>query len=875
MKKPNKKQKTLAAQNLEREKSRISTENVKKFCQEAEQVFPKTEFLPGDSGREECMSFVQAVFGTGRLAFTFDLFNYTIFRAEEFNPTVRTSRRGAYVKVNALNVEEPSGPNGGVRDVDCCTENVMIELDKCQMSSQFDLWSLLISIGLPVVTLVDSRGKSLHAILRLAAGDPREFKRLAAQLVTLLAPFLPDGTSVNPSRCTRIPGFKRAEKEGKVQNLLYLNPDAPAWRPESACNDVIRSFCHGLEDLPAPVRESMARAERRFAFEETPESDKEKKEFNKWSSGLPLKGGLDMDHFVTAAGWSSCEKEETPQEVKFFVECPWREEHSGGGDADKAKDAYIFERKTNARFKWGFHCSHDACRSQSRSIKDVFEVIQSDFEAEFLDSVLPYPDVEELFDEEEAEPPQTLYPEVANEQPEDEMDKGNGTGAFLAMRCSEYADSELFRRLAGHKIRYLHDEGRWAIWKNGVWIRDKSEKIREMAKVVSKKRFERAGDNEDLQMDAAKSASTKMIDAVLKTVRSVKGIAATSDQFDRNPWLLGCQNGVLNLQTLEFGPGRPGDYVSLRCGAFYDPSAVCPGYDAAISGILRTNPEVEGFLDRWFGYSITGSDRDQFMVIFYGQGRNGKSTLLDAIRSVLGEYGVNSPKGLLIANPRGEDPDAATPSLMGLKGKRMACVSETEADSKLAESKVKAISGGEPVAGRRLHKDLEEFRVAAKVILSSNHIPRIAGTDTGIWRRILQVGFHENFEGREDTSLKEVLESEKSGILNRLIRGCLEWQERGLQIPASVLADTKGLRESMDVLGLFLSQCCTKKEGDRAFAKEVYGAYKTWALESGVRPWSAITFNRHMKSRGWAEVKLDGYPRWKDLSLSGGAEVEL
>jgi putative DNA primase/helicase len=255
------------------------------------------------------------------------------------------------------------------------------------------------------------------------------------------------------------------------------------------------------------------------------------------------------------------------------------------------------------------------------------------------------------------------------------------------------------------------------------------------------------------------------------------------------------------------------------------------------------------------------------MLIFYGTGRNGKSTFLDHIMKVFGEYGINSPKSLVIANPRGDDPGAASPALADLGRRRFSCISETEANAKLAESKVKDLISGETVRARQLHAGFQDLRVITKLVLSSNHIPNIAGTDTGIWRRVLLVDFKEDFTGREDLALGTILENEREGILNWALEGCRRYQEEGLTVPDCIKSATVAFRESQDILGQFIQECCVEHPDNRAPQKETYEAYKKWAHEWGLTISSGKAFNKKLKERGFATHPLDGYPRWHGFSL--------
>ncbi len=866
MKKPSaaKKSKSEAAKALDAEKIRVSTANVTHFCENADIVATPAVFLP-TGGLKAAKTFLTSLFHMEhRVVYSADLFNLRTTTVAGFGPSWIGSRRGCYVKVNRLTADAPTGANGGVRDADCGLEYVMVELDKCPVGDQHRLWSYLIGLGLPVVSLTDSAGKSLHAIFRINAGSVSAYKQTALALADLLLPFLPDNTSLNPSRFTRLPGFRRGEQ---MQSLLWLNPNAETWTPDHHVNHTVKMLCEGCEPVPSAVADSMARATTRHTERDNdPAKDKD---FKDWVGTLGINGVLHMPNLIDSLGWASCEAGETGSETKFFIQCPWSSDHGGGGDADGAKDAYIFERKTSARWKWGFHCSHDACRCAGRTIKDVFDLLV-DSHREALDGcVAPWPDLDNIL-EDEPEPVDPPAPESAPADPSEPAPKLAGTGELMAMMPSEYADSEIFLKMHGKRIKYLHDEAKWMVWKKGVWVRDSFENIRELAKDVGRHRLLRAKTEDEKEL-ASRSTNSKLIDGVLKTVRSTKGVAVVSADFDRNPYLVGCQNGVLDIRTRTLSAGDPKDMVSLRLGVNYVANATCDRWREFMLEIQRTQPEVAAFLKRLIGYALYGRNPEQKLVILHGHGANGKSTFLDNVQAVMGDYGINAHKGLLIASPRGDDPGAANPAVADLKGKRLACVSETEAESALSESKVKDLLSGEEIRARQLYSSFQTFRPEAKLILSSNHLPKISGTDRGLWRRILVADFLENFLGREDPSLPLILESEREGMLIWGLEGFDDWQEQGLNPPPCVLLTTAGLQKHSDVLGMFLSSCCEVGDDQRCLFKDLYSSFRQWASENGLGMWSAVTFARRMRDRGMSEREIKGYKTWAGVSLRESA----
>ena len=190
--------------------------------------------------------------------------------------------------------------------------------------------------------------------------------------------------------------------------------------------------------------------------------------------------------------------------------------------------------------------------------------------------------------------------------------------------------------------------------------------------------------------------------------------------------------------------------------------------------------------------------------------------------------------------------------LTDLRGARLVSTIETEAGRKLNEALVKRLTGGDPIRARRMHKDFYEFLPSHKLWFAGNHLPRIDGTDHGIWRRLALIPFHARFDnGQADKNLPAKLATEAPGILAWMVRGCLEWQQDGLQIPAAVKAATKEYRTTQDHVGRFLADACLVDEHATVTARALRAGYEAWCTEQGERPWTAQALGRELSSRGY------------------------
>jgi len=289
----------------------------------------------------------------------------------------------------------------------------------------------------------------------------------------------------------------------------------------------------------------------------------------------------------------------------------------------------------------------------------------------------------------------------------------------------------------------------------------------------------------------------------------------------------------------------------------YHPEAQCPTFDAFLWRIMGENQDLINFVQRAAGYNLTGDTGEQCFFLCYGRGSNGKSTLLDTLRALVGDYGKQTDFSTFLQKRS----DTIRNDLAALAGVRFACAIEAGEGQRLAETIIKQLTGGDSVSARFLHREFFEFKPAFKAWLAANHTPEIRGTDHAMWRRVRLIPFTVTIPDEEiDKGLGErLLLEELPGILAWAVRGCMEWQRLGgLGEPAAVLAATGEYREEMDVIAGFLSDCCMVGDGYRVGASDLYAAYKVWAEGDGDKPLSNTKFGRRLTERGIQKERTTG-----------------
>lgn len=378
------------------------------------------------------------------------------------------------------------------------------------------------------------------------------------------------------------------------------------------------------------------------------------------------------------------------------------------------------------------------------------------------------------------------------------------------------------------------------------------------------------------------------------------------DKLDADRMKINVANGTLIVERsgegdyVKFRPHDPTDLITKLSPVNYDKAAKCDVYDAFLSRI-QPNQTMRRFLHQWAGLSLTGDTSEQKLAFLYGKGRNGKSTLVDIWSTVAGDYGETVPIETFLDHGKSRGAGQATPDLAILPGVRMLRTSEPEKGSKLAESLIKLVTGGEPIQARHLNRDFFKFYPRFKLTMSGNYRPQIGGTDEGIWRRMRLVPFAISIPKEEvDIHLADKLRKEASGILNRMLDGLRDWCDHGLIEPDEVADATAQYRSDSDPLGRFLQVCVEASAGARVQSSVMHELFDAWCKASGEKTWSPRGLGLALKERGfvakqsnvmwWLDVKLtktvadfvdiDGHPRRmtnsEDREESGDAtDIEI
>ena len=454
---------------------------------------------------------------------------------------------------------------------------------------------------------------------------------------------------------------------------------------------------------------------------------------------------------------------------------------------------------------------------------------------------------------------------------------------MTALDQNEDGDACLMIKLFRESLCFDHSEKSFFRFNGNFWEEDRvNQALREIDRVVTlyarevqnqaQTRTTAAQNQNNPQEQAARKREAQLLDRIrsLQTLQrknqilklAVAGknsLGITGLEWDKNPWLLACANGVIDLRSGHFWEGRPEDYVRTAAPTIWQGfDETAPRWERFLEEIFDGSQEMVAFMQRLLGYSLIGKVSEHNFPILWGIGRNGKGTLLEVLKFVLGPLVGPLPAETVLQQKAARSGAAPSPDLMTLRGRRIAWASETGEGRKLNTEKVKWLVGGDTLTARVPYgRHQIEFSPSHTLFLLTNHKPQVDADDYAAWDRIFLIPFSLSFvdetkarhERQRDAHLFDRLIDEASGILAWLVRGCLLWQAQELNPPEAVKIATKEYRKEEDVLGHFLQDCCVIMNNSKVRAQALYTNYQEWCGQNGYKPETQTSFGRKMGKR--------------------------
>lgn len=467
---------------------------------------------------------------------------------------------------------------------------------------------------------------------------------------------------------------------------------------------------------------------------------------------------------------------------------------------------------------------------------------------------------------------------------------------------NEDGDARLYIRIFRERRVYDHTLAEWFMYDKHAWRRDDIDQVMgDIEEVITCYAAEATRLGAERTKAEEKGASKLAehlkyrADEIIKRIRQLRSLgrkervvtlarmgayslAVTGKEWDTRPELLACPSGVLDLTTGEIRDGRPGDFIKCVIPTPWDGiDAPCPNWERFLLEVFDQDEDLVDYMHRLLGYAISGRRCEDILPILHGQGRNGKTTMLESIKAVLGPVSGPIQAETLLEQQRPQSGAGPSPDIVDLRGRRLVWASESGDGRRLNESRVKWLTGGDTLKGRPVHgKDMVEFKPTHTLLLLTNHKPHASGDDYALWKRIRLIPFtlsfvdnpEQDFERKADKGLQVRLLKEAPGILAWLVRGCLTWQAKGLGMPESVRAATVEYQGDEDMIGTFLDDCTTRDPHNLEKATDLYKIYRKWGESNGLRVMSSTRFGKAIKKR--VECVKNGIMFYKGIRVKEG-----
>lgn len=423
----------------------------------------------------------------------------------------------------------------------------------------------------------------------------------------------------------------------------------------------------------------------------------------------------------------------------------------------------------------------------------------------------------------------------------------------------------------GDVIRYCHLWKKWIVWEGKRWLKDDSGAIYRLAKETVRSINAEAALEQDyskrgeISKWAFLSESSYRIEAIVKL--ATNELPISPDDLDQDVWFLNVENGIIDLRTGEFSEDHLKEkFITKLANVKYDPDAKCPLWENFLHEIFEGNLELIDYIQKAIGYSMTSDDREQVLFFLHGLGQNGKTTFLNIIMTMLGEYAKDADPSTFMDKKFDGGPKN---DVARLKGARFVRSSEIAEGKYLDEDFIKRVTGHEGLTARFLYGEIFDFAPKFKLWMISNNKPTIRGSDFAIWRRLMTIPFNYRVPNeKRDKTLEAKLDSELPGILNWVIKGCMKWLSEGLNPPEIVVIANTEYKDEMDPLKDFLDDVCNIGVVNKIPAGELYAAYRTYCYCMRTETISQQSFGRRLSHLGLKKSREFDGRYWEGIEIN-------
>ena len=442
------------------------------------------------------------------------------------------------------------------------------------------------------------------------------------------------------------------------------------------------------------------------------------------------------------------------------------------------------------------------------------------------------------------------------------------------MQFTDVTNANYFLKAFGDRIRFCVTWNKFLIWNGTCWQTDTRSSVESMCVKFVHKMYRGLRFISDLQLQKdfekhlIKSESFRRIQALVGLVKVSEEIIVEDFELDKDEYLFNVKEITLNLKNGKGITPEPKHLITKKSNFIYEKDAKCPTWDMFLMQIFNNDLDLIHFVQKAMGYSLSGNVSEQCLFILWGTGANGKSTFLNVLQYLFGDYACSTMIETFMKKNSEQSNDLAR-----LKGARLVTTSEVEQGKPLSESLIKQITGEDVLTARFLYGEYFSFKPTFKIFMATNHKPKIKGADNGIWRRIKMIPFTVTIPPeRRDKNLSDKLIAENSGILNWLIKGYAMWKKEGLKDePKAVREANEEYRFDMDSVGTFIAECFERDASLqwRLDNKLLYDTYLKWCNKNNERPLSHKGLSMRMQEKGFKRCVSNSQRYWVGLVLKG------
>lgn len=463
-----------------------------------------------------------------------------------------------------------------------------------------------------------------------------------------------------------------------------------------------------------------------------------------------------------------------------------------------------------------------------------------------------------------------------------EMEKNSIDTLARTIKVNEYIDGDIqfsditnrdfFIKAYVNKVRYCISWNKFLIWNGTCWQIDTRGTVEEMCVDFIHKMYRALRSIDDKQLRIAfekhliRSENYRRIQGMVGLLKMSKDLKVEDFELDKDHFLFNTQTQTINLRSGKIRDPNIKDLITTKSNFVFQKEAKAPTWNLFLLQIFNKDEALIRFIQKAMGYALSGDVSEQCLFILWGTGANGKSTFLNVLHHLFGDYARSTMIETFMKKNSEQSNDLAR-----LKGARLVTTSEIEQGKPMSESLIKTVTGEDELTARFLYGEYFSFKPTFKIFMATNHKPKIRGADNGIWRRIKMIPFTVTIPPEQrDKKLTEKLIAENSGILNWLIQGYAMWKKEGLSDePEAVREANDEYRMDMDSVGSFVNDCFEIDASLkwRLHTKILYETYIKWCSKNNERAMSQKWLGLRMQEKGFKRIATHGQRLWLGLVL--------